>query len=444
MDDKLINSFSLIEYIEKNKQYTYVNGEIAKLSKSDKTFILNDESIVHRCDDNDIILSSTTETIIIPYFLSHSSSMNVSENISQKNSYDVCEFHSNNFDSNNHLYFRLFIPIEKRLDFFTTIEYDTTSQTSFELNKFHFKFYQLTYKKELFLVIESNDNLKYEMFSDYCFSILLSYGFISGNFYQGFKYFISYDNSQLINPIGYSFNSFRDSTFSVLKPICTNPHSYSIKNISSSELIKLSKQQFSNLCEKSISNLKFRMLLLQMIEASKATLITSTFMLAVCLEELVEIFLTDKDTSKTLKNEEQKIFENILKSLENIKCSNKIEKEFLGLITSKVHDIAKNSSNIQKIYKLFEGINLNVKEKEVLINRNKLLHGSLPQIKGVKLDTEKKIDKAYWYLQLRLYTLVSSVILKKVGYTNKVLNHYSFYENAIGFFELNELSYRDL
>jgi hypothetical protein len=446
MTDKLTDTFLLIDQIKKSKRFTYENSEVCSLrkSKEDNYFILKDSSIKQRNNDENIILKNRNVQISIPYFLDYSNHTIVSESVTRKNSYKVDSFKSVEFDEKKEAFFRLLIPIKRSLDFFTTIEYDTVSHSSFIIFEKHFDFYEVSDNNKKYLVLESKDKFDFEKFAETSFSILLSYAFLTGDFFQGEQYYFCYDNQQMKTPVCYSFNAFRESISSILRPICTNPHAYDVKNVNMSEFEKVSKRQFASLCEKSVKSTEFRMLLLQIIEASKATLLTSTFMLAVCLEELVEIFLLEQDKQKTLDIQEQMVYADVIEYLEQIECKTEKGTIFLNTILSQVHNLGKNASNMQKIYSLFKDTKLTSREKEALKNRNKLLHGTLPVIKGVKLDSINKIDKAYWYLQLRLYTLVTLAVLNNVGFSNKVLNHYSFYEKAIGFFELNELKYRNV
>lgn len=446
MIENLIDSFLLIDQIKKRKRLTYENGEVVWLNKNkhDNYYTLKDSSLRQRNNDEDIVLTNRKEQILIPYLMGSSNHTNISENFTRENSYKVDTFQSKSFSQNKLSYFRLLIPIKKRLDFFTTIQYDTINSISFIISGKEFHFYQESHNNQKYLIIDSANKLKHDKFSDNCFAILLSYAFITGDFFQGEKYYFAYDNNQMKMPVDYLFDSFRESLFSVLRPICTNPHAYRIENIEMSELEKVSKEQFASICEKCLVDVDFRILLLQIIEASQATLLTSAFMLAVCLEELVEIFLSDNEKRKTLDEKEKIIFCDAIEKLKKIQCNSEKEKVFLNSILTKVHDLGKNESNMKKIYNLYKNIDLTAREKEALKNRNKLLHGTLPEIKGVKLDSEKLIDKAYWYLQLRLYTLVTLAVLKNVGFTNKILNHYSLNEKAIGFFQLSESNYRNM
>ena len=425
MIENLTETFLLIDQIKERKKVTYENGEVAWLSKNKErnSYILKDSSLNVRSKDENIILKNRSTKITIPYFLNYTNHTNTAESNTRENTYIVDSFKSTDLDEKKATYYRLLIPIKKKLDFFTTLQYDTISHTSFDIFKRKFEFYEVSNKNIKYLVIESQNKFEFDDFSETCFSILLSYAFLTGDFFQGEKYYFSYENNEMKTPSSYSFNVFRESISSVLRPICTNPHAYGVKNIEMKELEKVSKQQFSLLCEKSIENTDFRILLLQIIEASKATLLTSTFMLAVCLEELVEMFLLEHEKRKKLDNEERKIYLDIISFLKQVECKSEKDKSLLNTITSQVHNIGKNASNMQKIFRLFKDCDLTKREKEALKSRNKLLHGELPEIKGVKLTSENSIEKAYWYLQLRLYTLVTMAILKNIGFENKIINH---------------------
>ncbi len=446
MSHDLTNTFRKLDQIRRKKRLTYNNGEVAWLMKDKEggSFTLKDGSFKIRHDEIDIILKNRSAEIKIPYLLSYSVQTTIKDSVIRENTYKVSSFKSTDFNEEQKAFYRLLVPVKKRLDFFNTLQYDTISRTSFDVFKRKFDFYEITDNKLKYLVIESRNEREFARFSDECFSVLLCYAFLTGDFFQGENYYFSYDDAEMKTPNSYSFNAFRGSVFSILRPICINPHAYDIEGVEMEELEPVSKKQFSVLVEKSISNVDFRMLLLQVIEASNATLVTSTFMLAVCLEEMVELFLQEDEKHKRLGDEEQRIYTDLISYLGQINYQSEEAKSLLSAFKSQIHNIGKNASNMQKIYSLFKGFNLTRREKEALKNRNKLLHGTLPEIKGVSMDSENNVDKAYWYLQQRLYTLVSMVILKNIGFKNKILNHYSLNERAIGFFELEESSYRDL
>jgi hypothetical protein len=441
-------TFQLIDTLKDKIDCLYTNGESCVLTETGESYELQDDTLYNWSEYENIKLKTERGNIIIPYFLSYRLSRSLSMEWNKfSNSYYVTSFLSENFDKEDLGFYRLIIPINKSLDFYTTIEYDEILNLSFTIENFPFSFLQKEHKGQKFLIIESFHEFIFSEFSEFCFSILISYGFLTGDFFQGKKYFVKYENSDLIKPIAYYFNSFRETIHSTLRPICTNPYAYKSIEENNIDLPKLSKKEFSSLCEKTTRDSKFRTILLQIIEATKVSLLMSSFILAVCLEELTVLFLTNKAKEKKLSEEETNIFNKVISFIEDLgKTEDTKQSGLYNDLKSKLNELATKKSNMQKILSLFynTGIEISSKEKEALKNRNKLLHGSIPDIKGVKLDTMQKIDTAYWYLQLRLYTLISSLILKKIGYKGKVLNHYCRYEQAIGFFSLGESFYKDL
>jgi hypothetical protein len=70
------------------------------------------------------------------------------------------------------------------------------------------------------------------------------------------------------------------------------------------------------------------------------------------------------------------------------------------------------------------GLQLSLKDLELIATRNDFLHGRIPDITGAgdKRSTNRK-NKDLYYASVRFYTLLSRLILAWVGFDNYILNH---------------------
>lgn len=68
-------------------------------------------------------------------------------------------------------------------------------------------------------------------------------------------------------------------------------------------------------------------------------------------------------------------------------------------------------------------ITLNVEDLKILETRNDFLHGRVPDLTkaGANRSTERT-NKDLYYCSMRFYTLLNMLILKWIGYDNRVVN----------------------
>lgn len=69
---------------------------------------------------------------------------------------------------------------------------------------------------------------------------------------------------------------------------------------------------------------------------------------------------------------------------------------------------------------------------KILETRNEFLHGRVPDLTnaGAKRSTDR-INKDLYYCSMRFYTLLNMIILKWIGYDNKVVNYPKVHEGFI-------------
>lgn len=464
-DKILTKSFSLLSKLTKSKwtDTSYLDGEKIEIIKQQKGYKLSDSNINRKKNFKNTEITTQFGQLEILDIGSCSSYRSFGKDkVVFENTYSINSFKLKNFSQTSNSYFRLVIPINKEPNFFTSIEeslisilyktrkHNTKNSIKIPIGVNNYDLYEFKPNDQtLFLIIDSHQEHSCELFSETCFSILLSFGFITGTFYQGDKFYFEYENSELKSPISFKFDSFRETISSVTHPISSNPYVPAIPEehrLKLGEIKKITHLNFSKLCELCFKNIDFRIIILQVIESTKASLITSAFMMAVCIEELSSLILKKEDIARTL-NDDEKRFVNLLNSFFKQKdLINNSNNELANQIKCDVSFRAKKNSNKEQLIKVFNKLEipLNKREQEAIENRNKLLHGECPEIKGIKINNQDDIDKAYLYLYPSLYTLVCAAILKYIGYNDKIYNQCKFYEESTGYFITDEKYYKEL
>ena len=132
-------TFQLIDTLKDKTDCLYTNGESCVLTETGESYELQDDTFYNRSEYENIKLKTERGNIIIPYFLSYRLSRSLSMEWNKfSNSYYVTSFLSENFDKEDLGFYRLIIPINKSLDFYTTIEYDEILNLSFTIENFPF------------------------------------------------------------------------------------------------------------------------------------------------------------------------------------------------------------------------------------------------------------------------------------------------------------------
>ena len=125
--------------------------------------------------------------------------------------------------------------------------------------------------------------------------------------------------------------------------------------------------------------------------------------------------------------------------------SRKIRKEFLevlNLISSTIlpDDLAtllkrvdqlNQTTNKARLKAPFDLLMITISDEDLTIleTRNDFLHGRVPDLTnaGAKRSTDR-INKDLYYCSMRFYTLLNMIILKWIGYDNRVVNYPKIHE----------------
>jgi len=295
------------------------------------------------------------------------------------------------------------------------------------------------------LVLECKTPVTYSEFSEYCFSILISLGFVTGDFINDDGYFLQYENNTMEDVLGIAYRQMRGSIKCHYVPIYSNPFGY-IHDTKNAELYDkklrtLNLREFSNLCQYCHENEDIKSVLLLLIEVLTQTLISGPAILSIALETLANI-IYDQNEPKLAPIKDKiistKLRKELLKTID--KFNDQIDSEGKEIIKSRINQI--NQDKLSVPFKILD-IPIFKADIEAIEQRNAFLHGKTPTFQDLENKSINESDKFIYYLYLKLYVLVSSIIMKYIGYDSLVLNYPKIYEKETGI-ELDEEHYRQI
>lgn len=352
-------------------------------------------------------------------------------------------FHTDGFNRLDNYYFRLIIPVKKKVDFHYYISpflYETKKHRSSECIRVSYEkldldlyLYNDKEKETNYLIIDSLTQLSFEQFSEYCFSTLVSYGYVTGKLPQDEGYFFAYDKSDLKQPKHIHYTEFRDSLLSMYSPIYGNAYGY-IRERKLAEKIyptlrTLSLKEFSKLCQWTHNSIDFSSILLLIIEATTSSLLVMPSGLSVALEGLTDLIVKENE-DKVAPIKDKKLAKKIRGELTNVIDDNSVnlDKEGQQILKIKIENI-NQLTNRGKLSKPFELLKFTLTKEDIkaIDHRNDFLHGRITLAFG---DDTNNANKEIYYIALRLYTLLAVLILKSIGYDNKIVNYPKIHETV--------------
>ncbi|MEG0696304.1 MAG: hypothetical protein RR447_04115, partial [Algoriella sp.] len=337
----------------------------------------------------------------------------------------------------NKAFCRFVIPVNnKNFQLFNFIEaksycdenmFYSRSFLSFKIAHLNFNLYETNREGKHYFIIDSNEQISVDEFADLCHSIMISYGFLSGDFIQDEAYYFT-SNSNDFNIIdSFSYLQLRQSIYSkgIYNPIFSNPYGYTnddkVIKVVGVELKVFESFLFSKLCDLVHFNENYAIVILLILEANVSSLILKPACYSVALERLTNILI--KENKGLMPITDKKISKNFIAKLKEILDAFSQDIVKLGGDNS-VEILRKNIENINKPTnrnKLLEpfnlnGIELNSDEIDAINHRNNFLHG-----RNIKEGTEdyKEINQ----ISFRLNKLINKLMLKHIGFTGYVVNH---------------------
>lgn len=373
----------------------------------------------------------------------------------------VDAIHSTGFSKKRKYYYQLIIPLKCQLKFDYHIEqkpfmsdlgYQSRTSTTAIVNGVQIQACCIhKNKKNYFLYIDSPVKQTYEEFAEKAHTVKIGMGYLSGHFAGDQGFFFANTRKTKKNPKFLYFVALRDSIQSGYSPIYSNAYGYLYRDQTSAKkyhslLRPVSIDEFSELCNKIHNSVDFASVLMLILESSVASLLFMPGGYAIALETIADLVIGQTKLK--------------LAPIKDKPVSRKIRKEFLDILdryrtTIMPSDLAvlkkridqlnqkTNKARLRAPFELLE-ITLLDEDLQILETRNDFLHGRVPDIKneGESRSTDR-INKDLYYCSLRLYTLLNMVILKWIGYDNKIVNYPKIHEGYTQI-KLNEEPFRQI
>lgn len=369
-------------------------------------------------------------------------------------------FNTNKFSAKSHYYYQLVIPLAKELTFHWQVEdkwfrndlgLESRTGTNVDFGDETMDISVIRNEAKLyFLIIESSKKQDLELFSSKAHSIRTVMGYLTGHYAgnEGF-FFASTNKKESFKHFRYS--PLRESMVSAYTPINSNPYSYLRHDRSrakkyESTLRPVSFEEFSLLCKKALKSIEFSTTLILILESSIASLMFMPGGYAMALEALATLIIgNQKQNTSPIKEKGKgrRIRDELLNVIEQY--SSEISPEGLDILTTRINQI-NNRTNSLRLKASFDklGIELNELDLKTIQARDDLLHGRFPDLMNNKNDrSTQEINRELYFTSLRFYTLINMLILKWVGYDNRVVN-YTKLKQAYTDIELNEEPFRQV
>jgi hypothetical protein len=299
-----------------------------------------------------------------------------------------------------------------------------------------FTIYEKPRKGKYYFIIDSNDKIDFEKFSDICYSIMVGFGFLSANFIQNEAYYFKSDNAHFDTITDFSYSQLRPSINShgTCNPIYSNPYGYTrdeeVINTVGKQLDVFDDKLFSDLCSKIHQQEDYTILILLILEANTSSLILRPAGYAVALEKITNIIVEENKGLKPIPDKElsKKFRQGLLDVLGQHKDDiNKVGNKDSITILEKNIDKINNPTNRDKLLKPFEILKITIskEDEDAIDNRNNFLHGRKIQTNENTEDYIKIFE-----ISLRLNNLLNKLILKHIGFSGYVINHLKHNENS--------------
>lgn len=374
----------------------------------------------------------------------------------------ITKFHTKGFNRSRKYFYRLIVPLRKELSFFYqmdclgfTSDLGYKSSLGFQANLDNDVIYGCIFtkdKRQYYLSLESKIYQNWTLFSGKAYAVINSLGFVTGHLPGDRVYYFAYTNSEMKLPEYFSTSGSRPSIVNGFTSINVNPNAY-INNRRIAEkyrneqiLRKLTISEFSLLCQKVYSNSDFDTCIILILESCSSSLAIMPGGLAICLESISDIIIGD--ASHNIKPiSDKKIAKALIDECTEVikKYKNAIAPEGIETLIKKLQHLNQPTNKDRlRLPFLLLGINVTTEDIKVLQARNDLLHGRFPVIsKNENMSSIDRINRDLYYTALQLFTLLSMLILKWVGFDNYVLNHPVIQKRAVKY-RLKELPYRQI
>jgi len=246
-----------------------------------------------------------------------------------------------------------------------------------------------------------------------------------------------------------AYRTFGNTIKSSYKPIYNNSygpiHDNNIAEKYYKKTRRLRINEFEKLCSKVHSSADWRSCLLLFIEASTLSLLSMPGCFSITLESLANL-INNENEKKVLpiknKTLAKKIRTELKKKLEEFQSD--LDDEAFGILINKIKQI-NQKTNRERLLMPFKVLNIKLNDRDIesIKHRNDFLHGREPEMNNQILKNLTESSKYLYYLSLKLYTLISALVLKYVGYDNLIVNYPKIHENYTNI-KIDEEYYRQI
>lgn len=300
---------------------------------------------------------------------------------------------------------------------------------SLSISGIEINLYEVKHETQKYFIIDAVEKIDFNAFGDLCYSTMIGYGFLSGNFYQDEAYYIKAEDNKFTTITGVSYQQIRPSiiTNGTANPIHAFTSGYTSDPVIQQRyghfLEIFDEGLFSKFCTKIFDDPQYVVLLLLVIESNKTSLVLKPAGYSVALEKITNIIAEEnKGLKPIIAKPLSKAFISEVKGILE-KFKDRIEAEgnedAMGILTKNI-DRLNSPTNRDKLTKPFEifNIDLNADEHAAIGNRNSFLHG-----RALKIEEGSEEFLEIYMNSLRLHKLVTKLILKHIGFSGHIVNH---------------------
>jgi len=352
-------------------------------------------------------------------------------------------------------YLRLILPVEKELKFYKdyeclpyTIEYKLfLGLFKIQIKDIEFHCFSGQFGQKRFLVMDCLKSIKLSEFQEFVNIILITYAFVSGDYFGDEGYFLCYKDIDFHTPTGILYRTLGRSVYSQYPVFTTNGYlamttqpfrddeaEFTVDGEKDKykDLKFFSAVTFKNICTLASENEKMLRGLILLSEDQSDRLEKEIPNLYVVLEAITAVSI--KSGNKELKPIEDdelssELADRLKQTLQQFAIEKKLtdEKRLTPIYKKLMHlNSPPNADKLSKSFKVFS-YNLSQEEIDFLKNRDQFLHGSL-KVAGVS-----NVDvKSLYYLSLRLRFLISVLVLKMAGFSGRIINYAKLYDFVTG------------
>tara|TARA_R110000851_G_scaffold61343_4_gene141183 strand:- start:286757 stop:288184 length:1428 start_codon:yes stop_codon:yes gene_type:complete len=443
-----IKRIDAIENIELKEANT--SDLFALLNRGELKFKLEISNIFSENDNlQELSFSLENKTFIVKEFndVGKKTKISSESGVQLLTSIELDTFHSTAFKKKGR--YKSFYPVELKdvktfHNEFETVTYQRNGIEHFydclriTIEKRKYDLTQIKDENRGYYVFECLQDQNFEDFSDACYSIQQAVGFINKLMVGGEK-FIFDGNGEF-----YYSNFIRPTLRGLYSPIFSNPYSKmdierKVAEKMVNKLSRISLEDLSSLTTRIHQNPVFSVVILIILESTSIAsllLIPSSF--AVIIEQLSK-HLNVEEIGLDKPIDDPELESTIIDQLHQVIDQNKkdLTPENILKLKRRLNGINRPMNkraltNNEKLTRPFEqlGIDLTLHDISIIEHRNDLFHGNV--LLNTKQSRDEETTNLYMaYVSAKLFTLISKLILKSIGYSGYIYNQAKYLEKKL-------------